>query len=238
MFLNRLCATNWIPYIPDILVGVFFLVMLIISARKGFINCILSIVSSVFAFILAISLAGALVDATGGLFGLQGVFSKGLTNSFAKIEGFNVDVSQTGVESALDSQNVTAILARLVLKMAGKQEQIAAGTTLAALLGEATGSLAVRLLAGLVIFIGIKIVIRILKKALSALVDKIPVLGGVNRWLGALFGLLYAWIIVSAILAVLAVIPAEGISLFFAKTTFVRFLYEHNVLVIILSWFV
>ncbi len=235
--MNGLCAALWIRYLPDILVGVFFLIMIIISACRGFVGCILTIVSSVLAVLLAITLAGAFADATGGLFGLQEAMSGGITNTFLKLEGFDVDVSQAGVKEALKSQNVSAVISRLVIKVAGKQDEIAAGTTLAMLLGQAMGSLATRLIAGVLIFIGIKVIIFLLRKVLGALFNRIPVLGKLNHWLGALFGLLYSLIVVSAILAVLAVIPIKAISAYFAKTLFVGFLYEHNFLVMMLSWF-
>ncbi len=235
--MNGLCAAVWIRYLPDILVGAFFLISIFISARRGFIGCVLGIVSSVLAFVLAVSLAGALVDGTGGLFGLEESLTKSFGKTFLKVDGFGVDVSQTGVKEALEAQKVSSVVSLLVVKVAGKQEQIAAGTTLASLLGQATGSLAARLLAGLVIFIGVKILIGLLKRVLSRVIDKIPVLGGVNRWLGALFGLLYAWIIVSAILAVLALIPGKAITAFFAKTVFVELLYEHNIVILLLGWF-
>ncbi len=237
MILNGLCAGGLTSYLPDILAIGFFLLMIVVSARRGFVGCILNIVSSLLAIILAVALASAVVDGTGGLFGLQSSMTKSPTKTFLKVDGFGVDVSQTGVEAALQQQNVSAILARLVLKVAGKQEEIAAGTTLAQLLGEATGSLAARLIAGIVLFIAIKITVRLLRGLLTSLVEKIPLLGSVNRILGAVFGGLYALIIVSAVLALLAVVPVEGISTFLSKSLLVGFLYEHNILVIMLSWF-
>ncbi len=237
MSLYSLCA-GWTRYIPDILVGLFFLITLIVSAKKGFIGCILGIVSSLVAVIVAVSFAGAFADGTGGLFGLQGSLTDTFEKTFLNMDGFSVDVSAVGLETALKEQNISAIVSKLVLKVAGNQEEIATGTTLASLLGEAIASLTVRLIAGLLLFILVKIVVRLLKRILKGLVDKIPLLGGVNRVLGGVFGLLYAWVVVSALLAVLAVIPITGITAFFERTLFVGFLYEHNGLVYILSWFI
>ncbi len=236
MNLYSLCASGFTAYLPDIAVGIFALVMVFVSARRGFIGCVLGIVSSLVAVILAISLAGAVVDGTGGFFGLQGSFQATFEKSFAKTDGFNVDISQVGLETALKTQDVSAILSRLALKAFGGEE-LAAGTTLAMLLGEATASLAVRLIAGILLFIVIKIVVRLLRRILSGIVDNIPLLGGVNRLLGGAFGLVYAWVIVSAILAVLAVIPSLEVAAFLENTLFVGLLYERNIVVIALSWF-
>ncbi len=238
MSLYSLCSANWTEYIPDIIVGIFFLVSMLISARKGFIGCVLGIVSSVLAVLLAVSLAGVFVDATGGLFGLQASLTDTFEKSFLKMDGFALDVSTVGVEAALEAKEISGVVAKLVMKVAGKQEELAAGTTLASLLGAAIATLTARLIAGILIFILVKILVRLLRRILKAVVDKIPLLGGANRVLGGVFGLLYAWVVVSALLAVLAIIPVAGITAFFEKTLFVGFLYEHNGLVYVLSWFI
>ncbi len=231
-----LCATGVWAYIPDILAGVFALIMVFISARKGFIGCVLGIVSSIVAIILAISLSGVIVDATGGLFGLQESLSGVFEKAFASKEGFNVDVSsQEALVEALKSENVSAIIARLVLNT--NEQEFAAGTTLAMLVGDAMGSLAARLIAGIVLFILIKIVVRLLKNILSGVLEKAPLLGGVNRLLGGVFGLVYAWFVISALLAVLAILPMGGVTTFLESTAFVGWMYDHNILVIVLSWF-
>ncbi len=236
MRLNGLCAGSWIHYLPDIIVLAFFIIMIIVSARRGFVGCMLNIVSSVVAFILAASLASAVVDGTGGLFGLESTLVKSMTKTFSKVEGFGLDISQVGLETALEKGEVSPILARLVMSTAGGRE-LPPGTTMAQLLGDATGALATRLIAGIVIFIAIKIGVRLLKKILSVVVNKIPLLGGVNRILGGVFGILYASLIVSGVLAILAILPFEGISVFLSKSIFVSFLYENNVLVILLASF-
>ncbi len=238
MILNSLCAAKWTAYIPDIVVGIFAIIMIIVSARKGFVGCLLGIVSSLVALVLAITLSGKVADATGGLFGLQGLLADKIGASFAKTEGLNVDVSITGVEEALKTQNVSAILGRLVLKVAGKQDEIAAGTTLAMLMGQATGKLAVRLITGIVLFIVIKLVVFILKKIMKSIMENIEALGTIDRILGALFGCVYALAIACVILAVLAVFPVNAIGVYFSDTLFVKYLYLHNPLVLLLSHFI
>ncbi len=231
-----LCAGGALAYIPDILVGIFAIIMIFSCARKGFIGCILGVVSSIVAIFLAISLSSVIVDATGGLFGLQNTLAGVFEGSFAAKEGFNVDItSQEGLVEALESQNVSAIIARLVLKT--NEQDFAAGTTLAMLVGDAMGSLAARLIAGVVLFIAIKLVVRLLKKILSGVLENVPLLGGVNRLLGGAFGLIYAWLIVGALLALLAVLPFGGVTTFLQSSLFVGWLYDHNILVIVLSWF-
>ncbi len=234
---NALCAVQWSNYILDIAVVALFLVMAIICGSRGFFSCILGIISTVAALLAAIFLAKLVVDATGGLFGLQGVFAKKFSGTFSKLGGFDVDVSGADVETALKTSSVPAVLARLVLKIVGKQEGVAAGTTLGQLVGQATASLATTLIAGLIIFILVKILVGLLKRVLNNAADNVGSLGWVNSLLGALYGVLCALLLVSALLAVLAVIPINALSNYLSKTLFVGALYAHNPLVYILSWF-
>ncbi len=236
MALYQLCAAEWTGYIADGVVALWLLITTLVCGKKGFINCIFGIVSTLVAFLLAVSLANVFLEGTGGLFGLQAWFAEEFEKIFLGLEGFDGDISASGVEAALETNNVPAVLARLVLKLTDGAE-VAAGTTLALLVGEAAASLAASLVAGLVIFLLVKFGVFFLKKILNGVVQKLSLLRSVNTLLGSLFGLLYALLIVSLLLAVLATIPVSGISAYFSKTLFVGALYEHNPLVVILSWF-
>lgn len=237
MLINTFCAVQWTNYILDGIVALFALIMLIVCAKKGFIDCFFGMISTVVALIVAIAFAKTVLNATDGLFGLQGWLYTKLEGSFAKVAGFNADISAVGVEAALEEHNVSAILAGLVMKLVGKQESIPEGTTLAMLLGEATSRLAATLIAGLVLFILIKLVVRLLRGILESIASKVDVLNGINALLGAAVGILQAALIVCSILAVLAIFPNEGITTYLSNTLFVGKLYLHNPLVSILGSF-
>ena len=237
MFLNTLCAVQWWNYIADVVVAIYVIVMIIVCAKKGFITCLLGTVSTLVALIVALSFASSVLEGTGGLFGLQDWFYKTFTDSFAKIEGFDADVSTQGVEAALKEHNVSAILAGLVLKVAGKQDTIAPNTTLAMLLGEATSGLAGTIVAALALFILIKLGVRILRGALNAVVNKLVIIKGLNVFLGAVVGALQALILVCAILAILTVFPVVSVSAYLEKSLYLGLLYENNPLVNLLGLF-
>lgn len=230
-----LSAVQWSNYIVDGIVALFALIMIVVCAKKGFIDCFFGTVSTLLAVIVAVTFAKTLVGATDGLFGLQEVIQTKLEGMFAKLNGFNADISQSGVEAALKEQNVSAILAGLVMKLVGKQDSIPEGTTLAMLLGEATSTLAATLIAGLALFIVVKLLTALLRGVLNAVAEKIELVNGVNILLGGIVGFLQAFLIVCAILAVLAIFPNEGITTYLSKTLFLGKLYVHNPLVGILG---
>lgn len=237
LFTNLICATAWSGYIVDGVVILFALIMTIICAKRGFVGCLLGTISTLIALIAAVLLAKPAVNLTGGLFGLQEKFSLSFSESFAKVKGFNTDISAIGVEAALKEHDVTAVLAALVLKLVGKQESLAAGTTLAGLLGEATSSLAVNLITGLILFILIKLVVALLKGVLKGIIKKVKLVNGIDTVLGAAVGFLEAFLIVCGILAVLAVVPSDSITTYLEGTLFIGKLFAHNPLVTIIGWF-
>ncbi len=234
---SNLCAAQWTSYIVDILALVLFVVLAIINGRKGFVTCFFGIVSTMLAFFLAVTLAKTVLTITGGLFGLQGWFLKSFESAFSKMQGFNADVSATGVEEALKTQNVSVVLARLVMKMVGNPDTIPAGTTLAFLLADATSSLAGSLISGVALFILVKLAMILCKGILNRLADKISMIGGVNTLLGAAFGVFKGLLIVCGILAILALFPFEGVTTYLSKSLFVGALYKSNPLVMMLGWF-
>ncbi len=225
-------------YIADIIVAVGVLVATLACGKKGFISCLFGIVTTLVALILAIALSKAVLSGTDGLFGLQSALSGKFEKTFLKIDGFSVDVSTVGVDAALKSEDVTAILVRLVMKTVGKAQNVPAGTTLASLLGDATGKLAATLIVGILIFIAVKLLSKLLKKVLNGVADSAPLISGVNSLLGAIFGFLYALLIVCVVLAVFAVLPIQTVQTYISKTLFIKILYEHNLLVYLLSLFI
>ncbi len=233
--LNALCTAQWTDYLLDGVVALFFLITVVVSGRKGFIHCFFKIISTLVAIFVAIALAKVTLKSTGGLFGLQDKLVKSFQSLFGKIDAFTADVSNGDVESALESGGISAVVGKLVLKMLGNKKDLPEGTTLATLLGETVGRLAATLLVGVALFVIVKLVMRILRKALTSWADKFSLLSGVNTLLGSIFGFLYAGFIVCAILAALSLFPVNAITKYLENTLFIGELYDHNPLISILA---
>ncbi len=234
--ISNLCAGAWLYYAIDAAVVLFLLIMTLNSGKKGFVTCLFGVVSNLVALILAAMFCKTVLEATGGLFGLEALYAEKLEGIFAGLTGFDVDISTSNVKTALETQNVPAVLAKIVLKMTGDAD-VPAGTTLAYLLGQAVGSLAGMLTCGILLFIAIKLVVSILKKVLNGLIEKLTLLRGLNTLLGSAFGLLYALVIISLVLAILTVLPINGVGEFLSDTLLVSALYSHNPLIYLLSVF-
>lgn len=235
LYTNLICAA-WTGYIVDAVALLIAVILIVVCAKRGFIGCLLGMVSTLLALIVAVFLAKPVLNATDGLFGLQEKFCQSFTQSFAKIKGFNTDISAIGVEEALEKYDVTAVFGALILKLVGKQEALAVGTTIASLLGEKTSLLAATLITGIVLFIIIKLAVWLLRGLFKGLVKKIKLVNGIDTLLGAVVGFAEAFLIVCGVLAVLAVIPVDSIATYLEGTLFVGKLFAHNPLVTVLGW--
>lgn len=229
--LQNVCAAKWSNYILDGVAVLLILGFTISCAKRGFVECFFSFVSVAISVFLAISLAKALLSVTDGLFGLREVLENSFTKSFSKVEGFAVVVSEGGMESALEEQNMPAILINLAVKWFGSGADFPEGTTVAMILAQVCARLLSLLISGLAIFLVSFIVLLCVKKLLSAIIDSINLLGFVNGMLGAVVGILQALLIIYAVLAVVTLIPTAAVEGYLSSSLFLGVLYEHNLLI-------
>lgn len=232
----NLCAAEWTNYILDIIVVLLMVGFAVVCAKRGFIECFFSFVSTIGAVIIALTCAKLFMNLTGGLFGLRGLFEDKFTDTFSKLNGFDVDISSQGIKAAIEGKNLPAVLGKLIVNTFGKEE-LAVGTTLGMLLGVSTAKLAATLLSGIVLFIVIKILFRLLKTIITTIVESVFFLDRLDGILGALVGLIEALLIVSLVLSVLTIIPSQAVSSYLDRSLFIGWLYNNNPLVTILGWF-
>ena len=230
--LNHLCAVRWSNLLLDGVVLLFLIGYVLLCAKRGFIDCFFDFVSTGIALIASLLFTKLLLTITGGLFGLQDVIAGGLTQSFAKIKGFDIPVSADGFETAVSQKNFAAILANLAVKWFAK-EQLAADTTIAMLLGDVTAGLLCLLLTAIFLFAVTKLLLLLLRETLETIIDRITLLDAVNTVIGAALGFLQGLLIVSVILAILALIPSAAISNYLSRCPVSGWLFNNNPLV----WF-
>ena len=104
------------------------------------------------------------------------------------------------------------------------------------LVGNSLGGIIAGLISWIIIFFITKLLLILVKKFLTVLIKKLPLVGKLNHLLGFVEGVLKALLIISAVLAVVSIIPSTGIGTFFDKTLVVKWLYNHNPINEILSW--
>ena len=222
-------------YVIDILVIVVILGVAVISAKRGFIDCLFGFISTIVAIVLAFVLMKPFVSWTGGIFGLEGALEKGCTDVFAKVKMFTIDISNQGISEALAGKNLPAFLIDAIVKSVGN-ESIPAGTTIAMLAGEALGGFITGLISWVIVFLIAKLLLMLLRGTLGAVIENLPIVSGVNHILGFLVGIVKGLMIVSGIIAVISILPIPSATQFFSDCFFVGWLYNHNPLNVIMGW--
>ncbi len=212
-------------YIADITVVLAFLILALTGARKGAIRSIIGLVSTLTALVLAFVFADRLAELFDG--SLTKWLGGKLEKTFLKINGFDLDVSAAGLEESLSSVSLPAFIKEFIVDKFGN-ETLAYGTTLAFLAGAAAAGLIVKIFSWFIVFIGVKIALALLSRLLTKITEKITFLNAVNVFLGAFFGIFKAFILICGVLAVLSLIPADGITAFFNESFFVKYLYHEN----------
>ncbi len=236
MTLQMLCA-GFANYLVDIIVVLILVGFTLVCARRGFIDCFFEFVSTIAAFLFALLLTKVIVSATGGLFGLQDVMAKSLEGSFLKIKGFDTELSEVGMEAALEAKNIPGFLVRLIVKTFG-DSTLPAGTTIATVAGGSLARLATMLIVFALLYALVWFVFFLLRKILNALAEKITLVHRVNSILGGVAGFIEGILIVYGVLALISLIPSDGMMTYFNNSIVVGFLYNNNLLSIMLGWFI
>ena len=101
-------------------------------------------------------------------------------------------------------------------------------------LAESVGIYVASALSWFLIFIVVKLVIRIIKKFVTAIVEKIPIVGALNHWLGLAVGLIEGVLIVWIVLAVVGFVAtysadvAQIVSEAIEQSFLAKIFYENN----------
>lgn len=233
--LYALCAVP-VGYIMDAVLLLALLIFALICKKRGFINMIFQFASGFLALILALTLAKTCVSVTGGLFGLLDRLTENLTESFSKMPGFSTDTTGQDVGSLMEVSALPSILITLALKKL-TDGVLAPGQTVGMLLGSTVAELLCNLIAAAALFLIVKILFKFLRKLFTAIINKIGVLGRVNRLLGMLLGIIEFLFVISLILSVLALVPSEGMMNLFNSSIVLRLLYNQNPIVWLLGLF-
>lgn len=218
--------SNFAIYAVDAIVAVVILVFAIVSARRGFVECFFGFISTIVAILLAFLFMKTFVRVTNGIFGLQGVIENGLVKALSKIKGFDLDISSQGIAETL-SGKLPKFLINIVLENVSNGD-VATGTTVAMSVANTLSGFAINLIAWLILFLVIKLLIKLIERFLSSIISKLPIVGSLNTILGFTVGILQGLLIISGVIAVIALFPSESTATFFNDTILVGLLYNHN----------
>jgi uncharacterized membrane protein required for colicin V production len=218
-------------YVLDIAVVVALIVFALIDAKRGFITCVFGLVVTIVAFVVAFFCASTVVDATGGLFGLQDVIS---TEFFKLFDGeiFQADVTQNGLALALEEANLPTFLIELI---SANGVDAPAGTTVAQYIVGEIAPFVTLVLTGIILFFLCKIVLFFVERILTSLVSHISLLGAVNHILGGAIGLIKGALMVCVIFSVVSLLALPGVTEFINQSLFVHIIYNENPITMLFS---
>lgn len=226
-------------YIADIVFFALLIVLMLVDGRKGFIGVFFSFVSTILAVIIALLFAARLQTGTNGLFGLEGLLSEKIGGWLSGIAPFNVDISSQGIEAQIAALPLPEFLKASVLaEITALTPDVAAGTLLGEYVGMEISQYLTLLLCGIVLFFLVKLLVRILKGLLNRLAESCFLLRKINRLGGVLVGALKGLALTCVILAIVALIPNEGLHTFFNQTMVLRAFYNSNPIHLIFSAFI
>ena len=221
--------------IADLAVLAVIQIYAIKSWKKGFVSCFFSFVSGVAALVLAFVLAAPLMRLTNGWFGIQNAITDPIVATFAKMPGFNIDVSSASLEILMEGKTLPAFIKNAVI--AAGVEGVPQGTTLAMIVGGKIGEFATTLVSFAIVFAFLKIGIRIIARIVGGIIPTLPVIGKLDGLLGLALGLVEGFLLVSLVVAVFAVLPFNATAQFFEQTLFLKWLYNKNLIHVVFSWF-
>ena len=233
-----LMASFQAAYVADIVCALLLLVSAFIGAKKGFVKCFFGLISTLVALILAFALASTVAGWLSSVFGAEGALAGKLEEVFLKWNGFDTDVSAGGIAAALENVSLPGFIKDVIVENVGEVNDLAPGTTLAAVAAPVASQFIGLLVSGIAVFIVAKLLLFIVEKILTKVVNSWSVASAVNGLLGFAVGFLKTAIAVCAVLAVLSLIPAEGIGNFFENTLFLKYLYNDNPLTKLLGLFI
>jgi len=181
---------TWAPYLIDALFLILGISLVCVYAKRGFIKSILNFFKTILAFVAAYFLGGRLAQllCDKWLSGVVRGFVYGKINGIYQgaTESFDADAVISSLPDFLMTDKMQASLNAAQ----GSGEQLVESMTDS--IATPIASLFSNILGYVGVFLIAIIVLRIVAGLLSAICDKLPIVGALNRLLGALLGLLIA----------------------------------------------
>ncbi len=175
--------------------------------------------------------AGVLLDVAVVLFFVLSVFNgskKGFIRSF-------FGIISTGIALIL-AISLAGAVTRWTGGLFGAQSWLESKMTgTFAGVADTAASVAAGLLSGVLLFVLVKLLMNALRNALAAVAEKIFLIRWADGLLGAVFGFLYASVIVFSLMALLSVLPISAVRSLIEQTTLIKALCINNPIFWLLS---
>lgn len=214
----------------DVIVVVVLLICAIVAAKKGFIESIFGLLTTIVSLVAAVFLAKILVEVTGGLFGLSNTIRGGVIDFLSGIEGLDTDISKQGLAVSLEGK-LPAFVIDLIVDAYGVD--VPANTTIAMQLATPVTDFVMFIVAGIIIFIAAKLALGIVKNIIISIIGVIGLLNAVDKLLGFVLGVVQGALIVGALFMLISFLPIEGLTTMIDSSIFAHMIYHNNPLQIV-----
>ena len=198
--------------IIDIVVIAVFVIFGIIGLKKGLLKSVLSLFSWGFCILIAFLTAKYVAGWINGIYNFSGLIGNSISKSLNKTNAFfaqSINVYEAGGKDALIAAiptNINKLLAQLTKSVFSTTNVNMSSTdTIGFVVGSSLGHICMVVISGILVFIVLKIAVALLSKLFNNIAQT-KILGGLNKILGLVLGLLKATLIVGVINCILVAI--------------------------------
>ncbi len=201
--------------IIDIILIAVLVIFGIIGYKKGLLRTVLSLFSWVVCVVVAVWLAKYVASWINGIYDFSALIGRSISKSLIKSNDFfaqAVNVYEAGGKDALiaaipDNNKLLAQLIKVVFS--NSKVDMSSTHSIGSVVGASLGQICMVIISGILVFIILKIAVALLSKLFKK-IEQTKVLGGLNKVLGMILGLLKGALIiavVNCILVALTLIP-------------------------------
>lgn len=204
-----------IGLIIDILIVAVLIIFGIIGFNKGFLKSFISLFSWVVCILIAIFTAKYVANWINGIYDFSSLIGGRIADGLTGVnEFFSQSISEfSSTEEIINNlpADLNGLLSQLIkVVFSNTSVDMTSTDTIASVVGSSLGHICMVIIAGILTFIVLKIVIALLSRLFDN-ISRTKILGGLNKVLGLIFGVLKAGciiIILNCILVGLSLIPA------------------------------
>ena len=201
--------------IIDLVIIALFVIFGLIGLKKGFLKSVLSLFSWGFCITIAFLTAKYVAICLNGLYDFSGLIGDKIANYLTKTNDFfSMTISEAGGKEALiqtsSKLNINSLLKQLI-KVVFNNSKVDASSkeTIGSIVGDSLGHICMVVISGILVFVILLIATKLLSKLFKN-IEQIKIIGGLNKILGFILGILKATLIVgvvNCILVALSLIP-------------------------------
>lgn len=215
----------------DIIVIAVLLVFGIIGMVKGFLNTLLSLFSTVASLGVAIFCAKPVAQFMNKVFGLVGAISgkiaSGLSETITPFASGYASTEMTGAQlKEYLAQDGLTFQERIFKLFIEDGQTFSSDQTVVNYIGDRLAAVIAVVIAAIVVFILLKIAVLLLAKLFDAL-TKNRAIGGLDRAMGLIFGLVKASVLICVTLAVFYIVANSTVQGWIDNSVVTKWLYQY-----------